>query len=184
MCKFHKKNMFEKLKDKIFAYRLRKTEVQAAAFPDYQNIRSVLILFESDPVEKNADILKIRDELLQQDKDIVLLGYAEKKEITSLVLPQRRILGLNDITFWGGLKDDVVNDLQKRRYELLIDLTQRDVRPLQYAALLARADFKVGIRRDNKLYQFMVDTPAQQSPRFLFDQIQFYLRNIKSNDKA
>lgn len=176
--------MFDKLKDKIFAYRLRKTEVPTAAFPDYKNIRSVLILFESDPIEKNAEILQMRDELLQQDKDVVLLGYVEKKEITSLVLPQRRILGLNDITLWGGLKEDVVNDLQRRRFELLIDLTQRDIRPLRYAALLARADFKVGIRRDSKLYQFMVDTPPQQSPRFLFDQIIYYLQNIQSNDKA
>lgn len=175
--------IIEDIKDKILAYKVSKHPVQQAPFPNYSSIRSVLILFESDLMEKNNTILQLRDELLKDEKDVVLLGYADKKEIQSLVLPQRRILGQHDLTFWGGLQENIITDLTARNYDLLIDLTQHDVRPLLYAACYAKAEFKTGLKRDLPLYQFMVEMAPLQDPTFLFHQILFYLRNIQSNDK-
>lgn len=174
--------IIENIKDRLLAHIVGKNPVEQAPFPKYEEIRSVLILFESDPVEKNSVIMKLRDTLLQDDKDVVLLGFADKKGIQSLILPQRRILGLRDLTFWGGLKEDIINDIRSREYNLLIDLTQNNTRPLLYAASYARAQFKTGRKRELPLYQFMVETEPQKDPSFLFDQILFYLRNIKSND--
>lgn len=176
--------MFEKLKDKLFTYIQRRHPAKDTAFPDYENVRSVLILFESDPLEKNTAILELRDRLLQEDKDVVLWGFAPKKEIASLILPQRRILGLGDQTFWGGLREDVISDLQGRRYDLMIDLTQQPCLPLRYAALYARADFKAGLPHTQGISHFILNTPPQENGVFLFNQIIHYLKCIRSNDKA
>ncbi len=174
--------MFENLKDKLFSYLLRRNPLSSVGFPHYENIRSVLILFESDLLEKNTTILALRDRLLQEDKDVVLLGYAPKKDISSLILPQRRILGLRDVTFWGGLQTEAQEYIRGRKYDLLIDLTQHPCLPLQYAAMYARADFKTGMRCNEALYHFIMEMPPTEDPTPLFDQILYYLKSIRSND--
>ncbi len=168
------------IKERIFQYRLRKQPERQAVFPKYDNVRSVLVLYESDFIEKNTVVKAIRDELLKQDKDVVLWGFCDKKEITSLVLPQSRIMGRRDINILGAPKEDIIADLQKRQYDLLIDLTQRPVLPLRYVAMYARADFRAGLNMEGATHELLINTPPQETPQFLFEQIVKYLKMIQT----
>lgn len=174
--------IIEILKDKVFNYHLSRHKRNEAAFPRYENIRSVFILYESDWMEKNPSIKEMRDLLLADDKDVVMWGYVQKKEVTTAILPQSRILGEKNTTFTDALTDTTLNDLQRRRYDLLIDLTQHYCRPLHYAAMQVRADFKTGMHVVDGIHHFMVDAQPQENGRYLFDQIIYYLQQIKSND--
>lgn len=171
------------IKEKIFEYRLRKQPPRQAVFPNYADVRSVLVLYESDYVEKNTIIKAIRDELLLQDKDVVLWGFCDKKEISTLILPQSRIMGRRDINLLGAPKEPVIADLRKRNYDLLIDLTQKPVLPLRYISLYARADFRAGIKMTDDQQpttnDLLIATPPQETPKFLFDQIVKYLQMIQ-----
>jgi len=124
----------------------------------------------------------IRKKLLADDKDVVLLGYAPKKEIQSPILPQSRIMGLKDHNLLDIPRSELVESLQRRQYDMLIDLTQTPILPLQYMSMYARADFKTGMQRENGLLDFMIQTEPQDSPLFLFDQIIYFLKHIQSND--
>lgn len=168
------------IRERIFEYRLRKQPSRQAVFPNYENVRSVLVLYESDFIEKNTVVKAIRDELLTQDKDVVLWGYCDKKEITSLVLPQSRIMGRKDINLLGAPKPEVIADLQKRQYDLLIDLTQKPVLPLRYISMYARTDFRAGLNIEGARNDLLISTPPQETPRFLFEQIVKYLKMIQT----
>lgn len=168
------------IKERIFEYRLRKAPAREAVFPKYENVRSVLVLYESDLLEKNAAVKAIRDELLLQDKDVVLWGFCDKKEIVSLILPQSRIMGRRDLNLLGAPKEEVVKDLQKRQYDLLIDLTQKPCLPLRYISLYARADFRAGLNMEGARNDLLINTPPQETPRFLFEQIEKYLKMIQT----
>lgn len=172
----------ESIRDKVFNYHLTRHQRKEAGFPRYENIRSVIILYESDWQEKNPMVKEMRDALLADDKDVVLWGYVDKKEVTTAILPQSRILGSKNITLWGTLTENTLEDLLRRRYDLLIDLTQHYCRPLHYAAMNVRADFKTGMHIVEGIHHFMVDAEPKESGRFLFDQIIFYLKQIKSDD--
>jgi hypothetical protein len=167
------------IKEIIFKYRLRKQPPRQAVFPNYADVRSVLVLYESDYVEKNTVVKEIRNELLLQDKDVVLWGFCDKKEISTLILPQSRIMGRRDINLLGAPKEDVIADLQKRHYDLLIDLTQKPVLPLRYISLYAHADFRAGLNLDGANHDLLISTPPQETPKFLFDQIVKYLQMIQ-----
>ncbi|MBR6017574.1 MAG: hypothetical protein IK073_03015 [Paludibacteraceae bacterium] len=172
-----------KIKAFIFRFFQRRQPTRNVAFPHYDQVRSVLVLFQSDLLEDNRVVTDtIRRKLLADDKDVVLLGYAPKKEIQSPILPQSRIMGLKDHNFFDIPHSELVESLQRRQYDLLINLTQQPVLPLEYMTMYARADFKTGMQRDNGLLDFMVNTPAQDSPLYLFDQIIYFLKHIKSND--
>lgn len=176
--------MFEKLKDYIFRHYLKRQPQRHATFPDYDNIRSVLILFESDFQERNLTIKAFKEQLSKEEKEVVIWGYVDKKDISSAILPYSRIIGKNDVTIFETVKDDILTDLQRREFDLMIDLTQNHCLPLHYLAMHARAQFKAGLDLMDGIHDFRMHMVPQQTPNFLFDQIIYYLKNIHSNDQA
>ena len=61
-------------------------------FVNYEKAKSVLILFESDYSEKNLVIRKIIQSLQLDGKKVSAWGFIDKKEVTSSILPDFRIL--------------------------------------------------------------------------------------------
>lgn len=168
-----------KLKEKIFNYKQRRLPAREVIFPDFANVRSVLVLFESEWQERNAFVYAIAQKLIDEDKDVVSWGYCDKKETQSPILPHLRVLGRRDFNLFGAPKEEVLHDLQKRHYDLLIDLTQHPSLSLRYLALYARADFKAGLNLGTGIHDLLISTPPQETPDFLFEQIVKYLKMIK-----
>lgn len=172
------------IREKIFGYILRRQPKRQVHFPRWENVRTVVLLFKSDLIEKNPVIHRLADRLTKEetDKNVILLEYADKKEVLSANLPQSRILGRKDFTIFGTPKAAIREELMRHPYDLLIDLTQGDSLPLRYMAMYLKADFKAGRHAQEGIHNFMLDTPAQESQEFLFEQIIYYLKLIKSND--
>ena len=180
-----------KIKDKIFDYVRGKQPERSARFPHLDQPLKIIILYESDVLERNDNIKTIRQELLRRQMDVTMWGYVEKKEIATLILPQSRILGLNDYNLLGKPRDYVLTDLQAEHYDLLIDLTTRPLLPLRYLALFTNADFKVGMNLGEGIHDMLISLPdfspeqgdaAEIEASWLFHQIMEYLTTIKSND--
>ena len=148
----------------------------------------MLIIYESDLLERNDSIKTIRQDLLRRQMDVTMWGYVEKKEISSLVLPQSRILGVADYNWLGKPRENVLNDLQAEHYDILIDLTTRPLLPLRYIAMYAKADFKVGLNLGEGVHDMLISLPdldteqAKPEATWLYDQFMRYLTTIKSND--
>ena len=180
-----------KLKQYIFDYLRKTMPERSARFPHLDQPLKVMLIYESDYLERNDAIKTIRQELLQRNMDITMWGYVEKKEITTLILPQSRILGPSDYNLLGKPRDYVLTDLQAEHYDLLIDLTTRPLLPLRYLALFTDADFKVGMNLGEGIHDMLISLPdfspeqgdaAEIEASWLFHQIMEYLTTIKSND--
>ena len=179
------------LRDKIFDYLQSKQPERSCRFPHLDQPLKVLLIYESDVLERNDGIKNIRQELLRRQMDVTMWGFVEKKDIQTLILPQSRILGLRDYNLLGKPRDYVVSDLQAEHYDLLIDLTLRPMRALRYIAMYADADFKVGMNLGEGIHDMLIAMPTtfneQGEPlpveaSALFEQIMKYLTTIKSND--
>lgn len=177
-----------KFKQYIFDYLAKRQSEREPRFPHLDQPLKVMLIYESDPLERNDAIKTIRQDLLKRQMDVTMWGYVEKKEINSLVLPQSRILGLQDYNFLGKPRDYVLNDLQAEHYDLLIDLTTRPLLPLRYIAMYTKADFKAGLNLGEGIHDMLLSLPdldteqAKPEASWLFDQIMRYLTTIKSND--
>jgi hypothetical protein len=177
-----------KIKQFIFNYIAGKQPARDPRFPHLDKPLKVMLIYESDMLERNDAIKTIRQDLLKRQMDVTMWGYVEKKEITSLVLPQSRILGVQDYNFLGKPRDYVLNDLQAEHYDLLIDLTTHPLMPLRYIAMYTLADFKVGLNLGEGIHDMLLSLPdldteqAKPEASWLFDQIMRYLTTIKSND--
>ena len=180
-----------KLKQYIFEYLRKKQEPRNPRFPHFDQPLKLMIIYESDILERNDAIKSIRQDLLRRQMDVTMWGYVEKKEITTLILPQSRILGVDDYNLIGKPRDYVLTDLLAEHYDLLIDLTTRPLLPLRYLAMYTDADFKVGMNLGEGLHDMLISLPdlspeqgeeAEIEASWLYHQILSYLTTIKSND--
>jgi len=188
--------MFEKIIGFIFKDRLKnhlKKLQRQRRFVNYNNAQSIFLLFESDFAEKNVEVRRIIQKLTADGKKVISWGYIDKKQITTPILPDFRILNKKDIDFSQKPNESVLRELAENKFDLLIDLTEKEIIPLQYIALYAIADFKTGIKRNNsKIYDFMMDMDgiSNQSEEnlveinatFIYNQIIFYLKSIQTSD--
>jgi len=179
------------IKEKIFEYLANRVPERDPRFPHLDKSLKVMIIYESDVLERNDSIKTIRQDLLRRQMDVTMWGFVEKKEVQTLILPQSRILGLGDYNLLGKPRDYVLTDLQAEHYDLLIDLTVRPLLPLRYIAMYTEADFKVGLNLGEGIHDMLISLPdftpeqgeeASIEASWLFDQIMRYLTTIKSND--
>jgi len=192
--------MFKKLINFLFQYRAKKYLNEThrdRRFVSYNKAKTVLLLFESEFMEKNPAIRKMIYQMQQDGKKVSAWGYIDKKEVTTSILPDFRILHHKQTDFFQKPLISYINELEELEFDLLIDLSIRSIIPLQYIAMYAKASCKTGIRKNNlQIYDFVLDVeipPTQQEPddapeenpideNYLFEQIIFYLKSIQTND--
>lgn len=179
-----------KLKEKIFDYLRKKQPVRTPRFPHFNQPLDVLVIYESDVIERNDAIKTIRQDLRRRGMDVTLWGFVPKKskEITSPELPQSRIIGLDEYNLLGMLRKEVAEELQGKHYHLLIDLTTHHSLPLRYLTMMAQADCKVGLNLGEGLHDMLIAPPdldaekARPEVTWLYNLIVEYLSMIRSND--
>ena len=187
-CHYTQIPKMKKIKQFIFDYILRHQPDREVRFPHMELPLKVMIIYESDVLERNDAIKAIRQDLLRRQMDVTMWGYVEKKEISTLILPQSRILGTDSYNILGKLQKDVLTDLKAETYDLLIDLTTRPCLPLRYIAMYTRSSFKVGLNLGEGVHDMLISPPnldteqAKPEATWLYDLIITYLTQIKSCD--
>lgn len=188
--------MLEKIIKFFFAKRTKKhqsEEVREKRFVNYKNARSIILLFESDYTEKNPEIRKIIQGLNADGKKVMAWGYINKKEITTAILPDFRILHQKDADLFQKPNASFMYELENIEFDLLIDLSINEHIPLQYLCLYAKASCKVGVKKNELgLYDFMIDLQDYYDNRTdescelevsdIYNQINFYLKSIQTSD--
>ena len=143
-----------KLREKIFAWLQKRPAARQIVMPQWDHIRSVVILYHNDNIQH---IIK---QIQAQDKDVVLFTMPDKKDVCWLT---------------ERPKTDIIESITARKFDILIDLTQEPSRTLQYMAMYIRADFKVGRFIREGIHDLTIDTPPQAAPDYLLEQILRYI---------
>lgn len=146
--------LMDNLREKIFAWFIRRQAPREVALPQWDNIRSVAVLYPDQNIQHIVKQIEV------QNKEVVVFSLPEKKDICWLSCRP---------------KEDVRNLLMARKYDILIDLSQQASLTLQYMATYIRADFKVGRHMREGIHDLTIDTPPQVSPDYLYEQILRYL---------
>ena len=186
--------------EKIFSYifgRYAKRHVNhidcEQKFVNYADANTILILFESDYIEKNIEIRNIIKSMNADGKRVMAWGYLDKKQVSTPILPDFRILNNQDLDLFRKPKETFVVELKMQKFDLLIDLTTHEIIPLQYLALLSNATLKTGLKKNKvRIYDFMIEIDKKQSEiddtdleinaAYIYNQIIFYLKSIQTKD--
>ena len=188
--------MLEKLISYIFSRHAKRninhTDCEKK-FVNYSDAKTVLLLFESDFMEKNIAIRNIIRTMNAEGKKVTAWGYIDKKLVNTPILPDFRILNNQDLDFFRKPKEQFLQEIAELNFDLLIDLTVREIIPLQYLALHSNATLKTGLKKNKiPIYDFMIEihnnhnetseSESELNARYIFNQILFYLKSIQTKD--
>lgn len=176
------------IRNLYFSYRLKKRPQRRVIYHNYDDIRSVLILFESDLLERHLQVRQLIKELQKEGREVTAWGYVDKKEALTPVLRDFRVLSNRELNLMNAPKKTILEELERMHFDLVIDLTiHPDILPLRYLLMTADADIKAGRGGYPQpyLHDLLIDMrPSENDAAFLFDQIIKYLKIIRSANTA
>lgn len=173
--------------------RQLRTQKRERGYLSYDDITSVLILFESDYDERNEAVRHIMKQLAADGKKVEALGYVAKQQIESPTVLNFSIHGLKSIGCFRKPKKAALDAIQQKRFDVLIDLSVRPTLELQYFLMMAKAPCKIGrYQTEYPLLDFMIQVSANKVVKrvhgesfdeevmHLFEQILYYLKSIRT----
>jgi len=152
-------------------------------FPNITEVKSILILFESEENEKNKLIRSFISELKEQGKKVWVWGYIDKKDSQTAVLPDFRLFANKELNIIDIPKANLREEFMLTNHELVIDLTTTPCTPIDYLLAISLAPFKISKYKPYKgIADLMIEIKEGDDEAFLFKQILFYLNNIQSKN--
>ena len=144
-----------KLREKIFAWILKRQATRRVVMPQWDTLRTVAVLYPNDNIQH------IIQQIEKDEKEVVVFTLPDKKQIDWIT---------------ERPKKDIREILIARQFDLLIDLTQQPSLTMQYMAMDIQADFKVGRFIREGIHDLTIDTAPQEAPDYLFEQIVKYIK--------
>ena len=144
-----------KLREKIFAWILKRQATRRVVMPQWDTLRTVAVLYP------NNNIQHIIKQIEKDEKEVVVFTLPDKKQIDWIT---------------ERPKKEIREILIARQFDLLIDLTQQPSLTMQYMAMDIQADFKVGRFIREGIHDLTIDTAPQEAPDYLFEQIVKYIK--------
>ena len=144
-----------KLKEKIFAWILKRQATRRVVMPQWDTLRTVAVLYP------NNNIQHIIKQIEKDEKEVVVFTLPDKKQIDWIT---------------ERPKKEIREILTARQFDLLIDLTQQPSLTMQYMGMDIQADFKVGRFIREGIHDLTIDTAPQEAPDYLFEQIVKYIK--------
>lgn len=164
----HKEIKHKKAKNKLVAFG---------------QVNHVGIVYNAETKEHEQLVTKYANELRAEGKKVFMLGYVDAKQ-----LPANKKFLLNSEFFWreklNGINLPIkgnIGQFLQLEFDLLLNLYQEPLLPMQAISAFSKAKYRVGTNvADNiDFNDATIDTGNRNDLKFLIEQIDFYLRNIK-----
>ncbi len=123
--------------------KLRKN-IKSATFGGLKNAKNVLVLYRNEISEKTSAVLAIEKMLEKYNLNLVVFGFANKK-LKKDENPQMGFYYRNNLNWKGIPEREIVKNLTRTDYDVIIDLDQEKESPNIFILLSATAGLKVGI---------------------------------------
>lgn len=150
----------------------------------FAEVNHVGIVYNADQKEHEQLVAKYAADLRAEGKKVFMLGYVDAKQ-----LPHTKKFLLNSEFFWREKLNGVnlpikgkIGQFLQLEFDLLLNLYQEPILPLQAIAAYSKAKYRVGAHINGGLdyYDAMIDLGQRNTDfKYLIEQIDFYLRNIK-----
>ncbi len=115
-----------------------------------------------------------------------VIGYVSDKQVPDHYLLRT---GFNffcqkDLTWYYKPDMRFANDFTKKNYNILFDLSLRDMFPVNYIVKLSPSAYKIGRFRETNQYDLMIDIKDNKSVPYLIDQVKHYLSMMHTKNPA
>ena len=150
--------MLKRIRQYFFDRAVKKV-ARASHYRSWDGICTILVLFESDLQEKNAEARAFVKRFQAEGKKVVACCYVDKKKAETATLDHWVVFDRSQVS-WLKRPNEEFTQPVKVQFDVVIDLTETDCLPLKYVLLQAKSDFRCGRScGDNGLYDFVIEMP-------------------------
>lgn len=169
--------MFDFIIEKKINSDLKKN-TREHTFLKFGNIKKILILFTYQDWNEINEIAK---ELESNGKSVILWTVLHKNDDTNIHLPPKvRVICKKDFSMIMGLSTAVIDEYKGLLYDTLLNLTTKDDKYIKLLLANTIAGFSIGITEsEQKFYDFVLLKEEDKNLPETFNQIKFYLNNIR-----
>ena len=169
-----------------------RTSNRRKQFVSFSKAKNILLLYECEEA-KTQTIQEIIFQLSALGKDVFSICFIKNGHSNEENTNQVRFIDKKDVNFLKMPKNNILEELTGRRFDLLLDLTASENISLLYIALFANATMKASSHTYySGIFDFILDTEKlavekktedfKNFERFVFEKLTFYLKTIRTSD--
>lgn len=140
---------------------------------------SILLFYDFEDLKSVRNLI---EPLVKAGKNITSCVYIRSRNVKLPTFDSFIPIGLKgDLNAWGFPSEAIIEKVNSIKADILIDITRPACYPLEYLAVSHKCKFKVGVKYpDQEWYDLSVSVTDKDDIEYLFGQILFYLRSIRS----
>lgn len=145
--------------------------------------KSVGIIFDAD-TEKDYNIAINYQKLIKEEfgiRNVRAIGYYSKKQEPPYLKRSLQIdyFTRKELNWYNRPEGKFISDFSKDKFDVLIDLTENTILPLQFILTLSTSKFKIGrySKQNEAFYDLMIDVKGKSLSYFI-EQATIYLTLI------
>ena len=156
------------------------------AVHNFETARSACIIFRCTE-DEDFSIIKSFKKFLEENKiNTFVIGYVDAKQVPDHFLLRT---GFNcfcqkELSWWHIPSSPVLTEFLSKEFDLLFDLSLKNIFPVHYLVSMSRAQYKIGRFTDDNNYDLMIDISKDNRLAYFCDQVRHYLGIIKSSRQA
>ena len=178
-------SVFTDIKQQLFRKRIQRAISDRAGRPDRLliGIEQVGLLFEVGEVDERHEAEAFAQFLKKQGKKVFLLGYLDDQTKETLHFPFN-FFKRNDVNWLGIPKGDVIQHFYAKKFDLLVNLSLKKHKPLEYICATVSASVKIGPipGHSEHSYDVIVDTGSNGTVRDLRNEIWGLVQKLTVRD--
>lgn len=159
------------------ARRIKKLPGRNKRIFNFSTAGSAGLIFECRSEEEFRVVKEFKHFLEQESIATDVVGYVSDKHIPDHYLLRT---GFNffcqkDLNWYFRPETSFTEDFLQRDFDLLFDLSLRNLFPVNYLVKLSPAAYKIGRFRETDQYDLMIDIKEEPSVSFFISQLRHYL---------
>ena len=173
----------QKISNYLLQQEIKSVRRQPILVP-FQDAKNIGLLYDAT-LDNDYELIKqyVKD-LRSYSKDVLALGYFDKKE-----LPDTRLmkLGLDffsrkSLNWKMKPSNAIVHSFMNKNFDILICLSLDRSIPLRYVASLTQAKFKIGKydQSNSGIYDFMIKSEQETNLKQMIEQVNHYIKLIRN----
>ena len=177
--------LLNQLKDFVFEKNLKKELLKYKREHRQFNVEEVVtigILYHISDEATEKLVNDFVNGLKEDNRKVKVLGHISDKIIPHYHIPKLTwfILNRKTVNWFNKPVAPFVQSFCEEEFDLLIDLTMEDYKPLLYVGALSRAHFKTGryTERNAKYYDLMIHTEQVQTLSDFIQHVRHYISKV------
>ncbi|MFC2098988.1 DUF6913 domain-containing protein [Bacteroidota bacterium] len=144
---------------------------------NFTTARTAGLIFDCRNEEEFNAVRDFKQFLESESIKTDVIGYVSDKQVPDHYLLRS---GFNffcqkDLTWYYKPDMAFTNDFLGKNYDILFDLSLKELFPVNYIVKLSPSSYKIGRFRETNHYDLMIDIKENKSVPYLIDQIKHYL---------